>query len=173
MDINLSLYERINLLNQYTILQKLSYIQNDKYDAKHYENMASIISNGYTYEYDVLLNCISDEFSETEAEFVWETLEMYSAILFSYRHIKNPELSYDQILFPGFDGNNESRYLYYCEFVLKDKCRYAELLENDRNDFNSHCRKCDKYRTMLKKWNEMDKPQKMSQDQLNELLNIY
>ena len=173
MDINLSLYERINLLNQYTILQELSYIQNDEHNAKHYETIANIIANGYTHEYGMLTDCMSDEFPETEAQFVWDTLKMYSAILLSYHNIENPELTYEQILFPGFDGNNETQYLYYCEFVLQDMGRYGELSENNRKDFNSHFRKCDKYRAMLKKWNEMDKPHEMNQSQLKELLNIY
>ena len=47
MDINLTLKDRLNLYNQYTILQKLSQIQGDEYVARDYGLKAEIVLKGY------------------------------------------------------------------------------------------------------------------------------
>lgn len=173
MDINLTPYQRINLFNQYTILQKLALIQGDEYDAEDYELKAKIVSNGYAHEYYMIADCISEEFSEEEAKLVWDTLEMYSAIYFSYDRIQNPQLTSEQILFAGFDGNYETNHMFYCRFVLFEMKRYGEISGDGRNDFNSHCEKCSKYRSMLCKWEEMGKPYQMSEEQIRELIETY
>lgn len=173
MDIDLTAYQRINLLNQYTILQKLSLLQGDKDEAEFYEQKAKIISNGYTHEYNLILDCLFEEFGRNDAQLVWDTLEMYSAIYYSYRNIENPELTYEQITFPGFDGNSETTHMFYCKFILFDMRRYTEFLENGRTDFNSHSEKCGKYCAMLTKWKEMNKPLKMTEEQIKELINTH
>lgn len=173
MDINLTPYQRISLFNQYTILQKLAHIQGDEYEAEDYELKAKIVSNGYVHEYYEIANCLSEELSEEEAKLVWDTLEMYSAIYFSYDRLQNPQLTREQIIFTGFDGNYETNSLYYCRFVLFEMKRYGEISGDGRNDFNSHCEKCSKYRAMLCKWEEMGKPNQMSEEQIRELIQTY
>ena len=49
MDINLTLKDRLNLYNQYIILQKLSQIQEDEYEARNYGLKAEIVLKGYIY----------------------------------------------------------------------------------------------------------------------------
>ena len=83
MDINLTMQERLSLYNQYTILQKLSLIQGDEHEAEFYELRAKIVSEGYLYDYYMLTECISDDFSLEDAKLVWDTLDMYSAIYYS------------------------------------------------------------------------------------------
>lgn len=170
MNINLTTYERLNLYNQYTILQQLSLLQGNEDEAEYYERAAEIISNGYTREYCMISECINEALPEEDAKLVWDTLEMYSAIYSSYHNIANPSLSSDQVRFPGFDGNYEIDCLCYCKFILFELGRYCEFLENDRTDFNSHIERCNKYRAMLAKWNEMNKPANLSEEQIKQLI---
>lgn len=173
MDISLTIQDRLNLYNQYTILQKLSLLQGDEYEAEYYELRAKIVSEGYQHDYDMLTECINEDFSHEDAELVWDTLNMYSAIYFSYSKIQNPKLTMEQIKFEGFDGNNEIRSMIYCRFIIDDLGRFPELKENGYNDYNSHCQRCDKYKAMVDKWKGMDKSFEMSEEQIEELIETW
>ena len=173
MEINLTIQERLNLYNQYTILQKLSQIQGDEHEAEFYGLRAKIVSEGYLYDYYMLTECISDDFSLEDAKLVWDTLDMYSAIYFSYNRLENPKLTKEQIHFDGFDGNYETRSLFYCMFIINDLGRYSEFSGKVIDDFNSHSQRCDKYKAMIEKWNDMGKPYELNEEQIEELIKIY
>ena len=173
MDISLTLQDRLNLYNQYTILQKLSLLQGDENEAEYYELRAKIVSEGYLYDYYMLTECINEDFSHEDAELVWDTLDMYSAIYFSFGKIQNPKLSKEQIKFEGFDGNHETRSMIYCRFVIYELGRFSELKGNGYEDYNSHCRRCDKYKAMVDKWKGMDRPFEMSEEQIEELIETW
>lgn len=170
MDINLTLKDRLNLYNQYTILQKLSQIQGDEYVARDYGLKAEIVLKGYIYDYCLLTDGFSDDFLTEDAKLVWDTLDMYSAIHSSYKKLKNPKLKREQIKFYGFDGNYEIRSMVYCRFIIKDLGRFAELSENGHDDYNSHCRLCNRYTVMVEKWKAMDKSYDLSEEQIEELI---
>lgn len=163
-------YQRLNLINQYQILHDLAISREDDYMAKKYEQYLKILEYGYVGEYYMLFDNISDEFSQEESKLVWDILQIYSNIQYSYKKLKNSKLTEAQIRFDGFDGNNEGCYLAFCEFVLFDLDRFSELKENDRRDFNSHSSRCDKYKAMQKKWIAMDKPFEMSEKDIEYLL---
>lgn len=173
MDFNLTLKDRLNLYNQYTILQKLSEMQGDEHEAAFYELRAKIISEGYIYDYYLLTECLSDDFSLEEAKLVWDTLDMYSAIYFSYEKLENPKLTREQINFDGFDGNHEIRSMIYCRFIINDLGRFSELSGNGHEDYNSHSLCCNKYKNMIQKWKDMGKPYELSEDQIAKLIKIY
>ncbi|MCX4367853.1 MAG: YfbU family protein [Clostridia bacterium] len=163
-------YQRLNLINQYEILLDLAISRKDDYMAEKYKQYIKILESGYVGEYYMLFENISDEFSKEESELVWDILQIYSNIQYSYRKLKNPKITEAQIRFDGFDGNNEICYLAFCEFVLFDLHRFGELQENGRRDFNSHSRRCDKYKAMQEKWIAMDKPFEMSEKDIEYLL---
>ena len=173
MDFNLTLKERLNLYNQYIILQKLSMIQGDEYEAKDYGLRAEIVLEGYVYDYYLLTDGFSDDFLPEEAKLVWDTLNMYSAIYLSYKKLKNPKLTREQINFDGFDGNYEIRSMIYCRFIINDLGRFTELSENGHEDYNSHCRCCNKYSAMIAKWEDMGKPYELSEEQIEGLIKTY
>ena len=133
MEINLTIQERLDLYNQYTILQKLSQIQGDEHEAEFYGLRAKIVSEGYLYDYYMLTECIADNFSLEDAKLVWDTLDMYSAIYYSYSRLENPKLTSEQIHFEGFDGNYETRSMVYCRFIINELERYTEFKENGYN----------------------------------------
>ena len=173
MDINLTLKDRLNLYNQYTILQKLSQIQEDEYEARDYGLKAEIVLKGYIYDYYLLTDGFSDDFLPEDAKLVWDTLDMYSAIHSSYKKLKNPKLTREQIKFYGFDGNYEIRSMVYCRFIIKDLGRFTELSGNGHEEYNSHCRCCNKYSVMLEKWEAMGKPYELSEEQIAKLINVH
>ena len=173
MDINLTLKDRLNLYNQYTILQKLSQIQGNEYGAKDYGLKAEIVLNGYIYDYYLLTDGFSDDFLPEDAKLVWDTLNMYSVIYLSYDKIDNPKLTKEQIHFNGFDGNYETRSMSYCRFIINDLGRFTELSGNGHEEYNSHCRCCNKYSVMLEKWEAMGKPYELSEEQIEELIRTY
>jgi uncharacterized protein YfbU (UPF0304 family) len=165
--------DKYHSYNQYTILQKLSLIQGDEHEAEFYELRAKIVSEGYLYDYYMLTECIADDFSLEDAKLVWDTLDMYSAIYYSYSRIENPKLTSEQIHFEGFDGNYETRSMVYCRFIINELARYTEFKENGYNDYNSHCQRSDKYKAMIEKWNDMGKNYELNEEQIEELIKTY
>ncbi len=172
MDEILSKKERLNLLNQYTILRDLAEIRNNQDDLDKYDKYITIISNGYVAEYNNLLDELNENFLTQESDLVWNILQIYSNIYFSYKQLKKPTITLDQIKFPGFDGNHEIEYLCFCEFVLNDLDRFSELKENGRTDFNSHYGCYNKYRNICDMWNNMGKPTILTETQIKQLLNL-
>ena len=170
MEFTFTPYQRLNLYNQYTILEKLSRLQNDTDDADYYAQKAKIVMEGFSYDYSECTEIIQDELPKTECKLVWDTLDMYSAILLSYQRLANPEIRVEDITFHGFDGNYEPDLLNYCKYVLFDLERFAELTADDRNDFNSHSRRREIYRAMLQKWDGMNRPYELTEAQIKELI---
>ena len=166
MDITLTPYQRLNLYNQYTILEQLSLIQNDELEAKTYAKLAKIVFEGYSHEYYEITDVIQEEFPFANAAFVWDVLDMYSCIYDSYNRIAKPKISSEKIKFRGFDGNYETELMCYCSFIVNDLERYTEF---KGGDFNSHAPSVHKYSDMLKKWNEFGKPNNMSEQQIKSL----
>lgn len=169
MDILLTPYQRLNLLNQYRILEQLARLNKDEDDALFYARHATIVSEGYSLDYGAFQADIADELPEDQARLVWDTLDMYAAIDCSYSHLRESSLTKDQIAFKGFDGNYEAELMNYCRFIIYDLNRFYELREN-ANDFNSHARKYKTYMAMVQKWKEMDRSYEMSEEQIKTLL---
>ena len=163
-------YQRLNLFNQYSILHELSILRDDKYNEEKYDICMTIISNGYEGEYGFLFDVLSEVFPAEESEFVWQTLQMYSSIYFSYSKLSETKLEKKEILFPGFDGNNEFQHYAFCKFILEDLKRFDELSEGNRADFNSHAEKCPQYRRMLLRWESMGRPMTLSEQAIESLI---
>ncbi len=163
MNITLTPYQRLNLYNQYTILEQLSLIQNNEAEAKFYAKLAKIVFEGYSHEYYKITDIIQEELPFANAAFVWDVLDMYSGIYASYNILANPKISFESIKFRGFDGNNEVELMAYCSFIVNDLGRYTEF---KGGDFNSHAPSVHKYSEMLQKWKEWGKPYNMSEEQI-------
>lgn len=163
-------YQRLNLLNQYRILHELSILRGDKDGEERYDNYMTILANGYEKEYSFFSEVLSETFPAEESEFVWETLQMYSAIYYSYDKLTNTKIKKEDIIFPGFDGNNEYQHYAFCDFILKDLKRFDEI-SNNRADFNSHAEKCPQYRRMLLRWESMGRPMTLSEQAIESLIN--
>lgn len=163
-------YQRLNLLNQYKILRELAELRNDEDSAKHYDELAIIVSEGYVRDYALLTEELDDEFSKEDCDLVWNTLDLYAAIYFSYKKIANPKIKETDIHFDGFDENEEVRHYHLCKYILLDLNRFGEFTENGRRDFNSHSRRCEIYRSMLDKWEGMGRPYDLSENDIEYLI---
>lgn len=163
-------YQRLVLLNQYKILRDLALSRGETEEAEKYDELATIISEGYVGEYGGLFEELSEEFPKSESELVWNTLNMYRAIYDSYHKLKNPQISESDIRFDGFDGNEEIRYYCLCKYILFTLKRYSEQTENGRVDFNSHSRRCNRYREMLAKWISLGKSYNLSEEDIKYII---
>ena len=174
--IELSLKDRLYLVNQYRILQKLS--END-WEKKDYENLIEILSKGYVIHYDDLfLEIYPEELSIETSRKALDILEMYRGIIFSVENLRKEgtkiNISNDQIRFPGFDGNDniEGAMMNYITFFIENLGRYNEIKALSGGDYNSHCSMLNTYDRMLKIWNALDSSLKyrMSEELINKIL---
>ena len=94
--------ERLNLINQYTILAKLS-----PDDAEHYEELKTILEDGYEIFYSSLDMWISEDMPEEEGKFVLDILDLYRFIEdYKSRSPNSLVLENHYSIFLWFDGNN-------------------------------------------------------------------
>lgn len=166
----LTLKERLILMNQYAILEKL-----DPENAKDYANKYKALDYGFTLNYAWLFENMSEEMSKDECEEVINILNMYRAITFSYFTIHNTKnISDDRYKFKGFDGNEESKYYSYCNYFIMDLGRFQELTYGyNYPDLNSHSPMLKKYRLMLNIWEgfgEIDRRMNLDAAQIEALL---
>lgn len=148
----LSKKDRLILVNQYRILQKLS---KEGYEIADYESKITALLNGYTLHYEDLFDEFSEkELSVEESRYVLDVLELYRAIIFSYTRLCGEnlvkKLTDKDVAFPGFDGNDESEYLSYARYFIEDLGRYDEIKQYAAEcDLNSHMNTTNRYKAML------------------------
>ena len=149
-DIVLTNIERLSLINQFLILEKL-YPE----EADYYEKNRLALQQGYKAHYKTIFEHLWDEMPEEETRETLDILEMYRAITWSYSDITKSKNTEHKYKFPGFDGNEESAQLSYCHYFIVNLERYQELVDNpEYPDFNSHCPMLPRYRRMLVIWRE-------------------
>lgn len=161
--------ERKNIVNQLLILEKL-YPE----EAKYYEEHRIAFENGYTSHYEDYFEGLYDEMSDDECREVLDVLDMYSALHFSFRQIKNStSISKEDIKFIGFDGNHETSKMSYTRYFLHDLDRYKELHGSDgKYGYNSHGFKTmSNYRKMLLRYSKYNDIKKNQLDE-NAILDI-
>lgn len=161
----LSKVERLIIANQYRILEKL-----DPDEAEGYARHRQALEDGYQLHYDEAFYNIWDNLPEKECRFVLDVLSMHSALHFSFKELEDKSgIDEAYIKFQGFDGNNESHYMAYCKYFCVKLERFSELVDQGHDGFNSHSPTLDLYRRMLDAWERMDKPHRLSKDQIKEL----
>jgi uncharacterized protein YfbU (UPF0304 family) len=132
--------DRLILLNQYRILEKV-----DPKQAKSYREAIHILESGYEIHYDDLDESLSAEgVSETISKEVIEILNMYRRLHDSVVELGN-KAQFDKkaVAFPGFDGNEEGKHLGYAHFLSSQgKFDETEII-------NSHFPSLGMYRRML------------------------
>lgn len=170
----LSKKERLILYNQYEILKLLN--KNDKYTVEKYELNQEILSNGYKYNYGDLVEWMFNDTPDNISEFVWDVFSMYRSLHNSYHELSSEykdQVDLDDITYQGFDGNEESDYYSYANFILEDMKRFDEIYNNGIVELNSHSHKVPAYKKMLNTWSKIrnDKYSKLTLNQINEIIN--
>lgn len=138
--VNMSLdkYQRLVLLNQYSILEKL-----DPQNEQSYQRNQEILSNGFENEYHHFMDQMSEPLSITISEEVINILDMFWEM---------QKIVGKSAKFYGFDGNYERDHYGYMLFVLKDRFTDLQFVMSN-GDKNSHYPHLDRYRKMLIAWN--------------------
>jgi uncharacterized protein len=151
--VELTKYERLNLINQYKILEKLY-----PDESKDYEVLRKALEEGYVYNYYDSFHWMEDELSEAECREVIEILNMYRDLKFSYGNLLDKEeIEESKLIFRGFDGNYETKQYVYAQYYLFDLDKYLELRQYSKfHDFNTHTEMLGKYRRMLSIWNALN-----------------
>lgn len=165
---NLTKIERLNLIHQYLILEKL-YPELQQ----HYSELREALEDGYSLHYSWCFEYLSNDMPEEECKKVLDILDMYRAITFSSEKIKSSKITDNYYyIFQGFDGNEEGQYMQYVNFFIKKLGRFDELLYGNSNkSFNSHCNMLNKYSKMLQIWiNEMHKTYNLTEEQILKIL---
>jgi len=164
----LTIKERIQLINQYNILASLN-----PSDTNHYEELIEILENGYEIFYSQIEGWVSESMPSSEGKFVLDVLSLYRAIE-DYKR-QNPSHALEEHHwghFVGFDGNNETAYMGFARFLIHKQKKFSEqkkyLEIND--DCNSHSQTVEFYKRMLVKWEEMDKKFELNDEEVHKIL---
>lgn len=148
-EISLSKVERLILLNQFKILD----IIGDP-EMGTYAHWIKALEYGYEYHYDEILQRVSDNLPRERCMWVLDVLDMHRMMWYAWEAGGRPEeIEKKDIIFRGFDGNNESELLGYVLYFLEDRSRYEELQQNaPRLGYNSHSPMVGVYDRMLEQW---------------------
>jgi len=157
--------ERQMLYNQYQILSILCPDEQD-----YYEKKMTILQKGYELRYeDGVIDVYDEEVSESDCLFVYDVLDMYSSLFFSYQKLDDKSgVSEKDVVFGGFDGNNETKLYSFVNFLLKDDGRWGEFKDVYTN---SHGQRVNRYREMLSVYKGMKKHSDLSKDEIISIIN--
>lgn len=174
-NIKLSIVERQLLINQLKIMQLLDSSNDD------YQNQITALEQGYEIHYPEVFSISEDTMSVEECRLVLDILEMFRGIIYSYLALERlhqlKEMKKEDVRFVGFDGNNETKYMFYARYFINDLDRYSEIQEISYPDYNSHAELLPTYRVMLNRWRDFQEklpnPYLMTEEQIKVVLGDY
>jgi uncharacterized protein YfbU (UPF0304 family) len=140
--------ERKILANQYTILEKV-----DPSNADDYKECREILECGYEADYSDILQTVYDDpdtMSVKDCDYVGDVLQMYDMMQTAYKNGQTQNVDSTMLAFPGFDGNNEGKFMSYARF-MRDHGKW-KFLDLSSTDFNSHFPTHGRYAQMLQEW---------------------
>lgn len=171
---NLSPKDRLVLVNQYLILEKLF---SGEQEEVVFREKRKIVENGYALHYSDL-NCsiAGGGLSEEECMEVMDILDMHRVLDYSVdryypeRGAEREKIEND-VVFNGFDGNNEAEYLGYARFLMFELERWQEVLKGRPGfDLNSHCMVLEMYRRMLSEWGKSSDKYNLNREDIVRIL---
>jgi uncharacterized protein YfbU (UPF0304 family) len=142
--------ERLQFIYQLKILDKL-------YPEEEYRHHIKALEEGYELHYSWIFDNLSEELSSDECRNVLDILGVYRTMIHSYESLvdSNQINEMDQIdekllRFPGFDGNNETKFMMYVNYFLNDLDRFQEIKDrSNKGHMNSHKELLKDYNTLL------------------------
>lgn len=155
--------ERLLLANQYRIMNMI-----DPDDSREHQKIIDCLYEGYLHRLDIF-DHINEQIDNTIHSDVFRILQLYRSIYDALNVLwAEPSEPRKQLPFPGFDGNEESSYYAYTNYLLEREGLYKELQSN--SGYNSHCPMWPKYVSMLRVWEEKGEPCRISKDEAQEIL---
>ena len=168
-DLKLTKLERIFLINQLRILEALYPREAEKLSIQR-----EAFECGYELLYGLWSEYIADgddKMAAEECQEVFNTMDMFDAIGRS----KPDDLDVSEFpmtKFSGYDGNNETKFMAFAQFVVERWGRFQYLQMREPRGWNAHQRVRNTYRQMLAIWTELphDERFSMSPEQLKSVL---
>lgn len=159
--------DRLILYNQFLILEKL-YPEN----AAHYAENRQAVEDGFELHYKWMTDFLTDGLTEEQCEFVLDTLSMHRALHQTVQNLGLTDEMKTRVQFKGFDGNAESEYLSYTQFIVLTLGKFAELKPplQPYVSFNSHMPSVDMYNRMLNEWRKSQDKWDLTADEVNRIL---
>ncbi|MCS3662328.1 YfbU family protein [Salinibacter ruber] len=163
---DLTKYQRLVLVNQYRILEKV-----DPERADQHEKTRKVFERGYEMAYDWRTDSIDEPVSQGECEFVFDVLDMFNELQRGYDQ-HNPEgIERREVEFPGFDTSvDEIGMLSWAEFAINELGRWGRV-DIKGNDLDSHMPLREAYGRMLDAWAESEDKHNLSEQDLRRVLN--
>lgn len=164
MEIKLSDVERLMLSNQYQILDLLK-------PGQGYGEISEQLRNGHERLYSQIFDSFEPIFPRKDASHVYDVLDMYRALgnsRFQLPETDQADFAESDMVFPGYDGNNESDHLSFSH-ALAVNGKWQESFP-DGVGINSHSQQIEVYERMLAVWRGMDKSFNLTKDQMKEIL---
>lgn len=151
-EMKMSKFERMLLINQYRILEKLypdeaedMAVQREALE-KGYE---VLYSRGSEYIYDG-----DDAMTADESREVWDTMDMFDAINRSLPKSFDTT-GYPLVRFAGYDGNNEGKFMGFAQYTVERLKRFDYLPMQKPGYWNSHMPIRPVYQRMLAEWRKV------------------
>lgn len=121
---NPSYWQRVSMVLQLKNNQLLETLAGDKnlVEGKDWQMnaMYDVLVNGYQIEYPSIFEYIDrDELSKSVSRSVYDILDMYRDLQWGARELGDDRLA-KEVLFPGFDGNNDYERLGYANHLVRD-----------------------------------------------------
>ncbi len=141
--------DRLILHNQYLILEKL-YPES----AKEYATCREAIESGFELHYDWMTEFLLPPVTREMCRFVLSVLSMHSCMLRTMQDEEADIELREQAKFHGFDGNAETEYMSYAQFLILELGRFSDLKDAGPHfpNFNSHMPTLHRYRNMVVEW---------------------
>jgi len=139
--------QRLILYNQYEILKLI-----DPDNKERYAETQEVIAGGFETAYEWTIDFLSDPISKNVSTSVLNALQVCEALAISQR---NGEFKSAKMFsnFEGYDGNHETNYMAFAQFILKTQGKFSDLAERP---VNSHMAAASKYDRMYNEWRSMD-----------------
>ena len=143
----LSSLERVMLINQYKILEKLY-----PDEASHYQRLIKVLERGYELHYDRIYEDLWEEMSAAECTEVLQIIELYRVLAATLgKYGDNPIVKREDVRFPGFHGSTEAKQLYFTQYILHDLVQFKALHSPD-GQYDTREPMLPVYRKMLQVW---------------------
>lgn len=160
-NLNLTDAERLILANQYEILGQLH-----KGDDS-FTRLAENLRDGHRWIYEGKLH-LSPILSDADTNLVLDILRIYEALQDSHAKLNDKSgIDEGDLIFPGFDGNNESELLTFAR-ALSQNGNYHHVVGDHPKNHHSETREM--YGRMIQKWNQLGKPYPFDKDQIAAIL---
>ncbi|CUB24276.1 hypothetical protein BN2127_JRS3_03780 [Bacillus safensis] len=161
MSLRFTKEQRAILINQFEILKRL-----DNNNEKDYDHNIEVLFNGYSTFYKKIFGDIEDEFPEEITRKVYDVLDMFRVLYSSYEQLtseEKKEIDEKDVLFKGFDGNEETNHFVFASFILRKTELYSdlqELIKQNKVEINSHRNIIYYYDELLANWSKIRKETK-------------